>query len=361
LWLSDGFAHEIPSRTQDRVFYHVRQDRAVVTMSDPLEKPSAPSGLVQVTPNLADGELAARSDAPVETAVEKSLPEFLFLGPDGVRLGWRLGLYLLLAYLMAQIFSWLGASIFPNAHGAARLWQELYTEFSLAVSVFTPAILMARIENRPVDEYGLPRREAFGRHFWVGMLWGFVAITALLVLMYGVGAYSFGGLALHGTRMVRFAIFWAAFFVMVALFEEFLLRGYLLFAIAQRVGFWKTAIVLSALFGAIHLANEGETFVGATGAALIGLFFCFTLRRTGSLWFAVGFHASWDWGETYFYGVPNSGTTEPGHLLSPTLHGKAWLSGGTVGPEASVMLLVVMAVMWAAFHWRYREARYLRG
>jgi len=325
-------------------------------MSDPAEKPVVPA-----EPGHAHlgGELARTSETPIAHAAEKSLPEFIFLGPHGVRLGWTIALYLVLALLVEEVFRWLGASVFSHPHGTMRLWQQLYTEFSLAVAAFTPALLLARIEDRSVDDYGLPRREAFRRNFWVGVLWGFVSITALLVLMAGVGVYSFGNLALHGQRIVRFAAFWAAFFLIVGFFEEFLLRGYLLFAIAQRAGFWPAAIGLSALFGAIHLGNEGETFIGALGAALIGLFFCFTLRRTGSLWFAVGFHASWDWGETFFYGVPNSGTTEPGHLLSPTLHGKAWLSGGTVGPEASVLLLLVLAVMWVVFHRQYREARYL--
>lgn len=328
-------------------------------MNDPAERPAARPEIVQPSEASAGGELVPASEPLPALAPEKSLPEFIFLGPHGVRLGWRIALYLLLAVVIEEVFRWLGASIFQHRHGAVRLWHDFYTECSLAIAAIAPAILLARVENRSAGDYGLPRREAFGRNFWVGVVWGFVSITALLVLMYAMGAYSFGSFALHGGRVARFALFWAGFFLAVGFFEEFLLRGYLLFAIGERTGFWVAAIGLSALFGAIHLGNSGETFIGALGAALIGLFFCFTLRRTGSLWFAVGFHASWDWGETFFYGVPNSGTTEPGHLLSPTLHGKAWLSGGTVGPEASVMLLVVLAAMWGLFHRQYREAKYL--
>ena len=327
-------------------------------MNDPAEKQVVPGERDERPVEAGLAQTSARADG---NALEQTLPEFIFLGPHGVRLGWRIALYLVLALLIEEVFRWLGASIFSNPHGTMRLWQEFYAECSLAVAAFAPAILLAKMEGRPVDDYGLPRREAFRRNFWVGMVWGFASITALLVLMHAVGVYSFGNIALHGARVVRFAVFWAAFFLVVGFFEEFLLRGYLLFAIAEKVGFWRTAIGLSALFGAIHLGNAGETWIGALGAALIGLFFCLTLRRTGSLWFAVGFHASWDWGETFFYGVPNSGTTEPGHLLSPTLHGKVWLSGGTVGPEASIMLLVVLAAMWLMFHRQYGEARFLAG
>ena len=88
-------------------------------------------------------------------------------------------------------------------------------------------------------------------------------------------------------------------------------------------------------------------------AAFIGFFFCLTLRRTGNLWFAVGFHAAWDWGETFFYSVPDSGMVAPGHLLRSSLHGADWLSGGSVGPEGSVLCFVVIALLWIAFDRMY--------
>ena len=72
------------------------------------------------------------------------------------------------------------------------------------------------------------------------------------------------------------------------------------------------------------------------------MFFCFTLRRTGNLWFAIGWHAAFDFGETYVYSVPDSGFVMPGHLLAASLHGPRWLTGGTVGPEGSVVDFVVL-------------------
>ncbi len=97
---------------------------------------------------------------------------------------------------------------------------------------------------------------------------------------------------------------------------------------------------------------------GLAGAGLIGLFFCLTLRRTGNLWFAVGFHAAWDWGESYFYSVPDSGTVAPGHLLKTSLHGPAWLTGGSAGPEGSALLFILLAALWIAFDRVYRRVQY---
>ena len=89
--------------------------------------------------------------------------------------------------------------------------------------------------------------------------------------------------------------------------------------------------------------------MGGVTAGLFGLFLCFTLRRTGNLWFALGLHASFVYGETFIYSVPNSGFPSYGHLLTSTLRGSQWVTGGSVGPEASVMMFVVLALLFMLF------------
>src|SRR6267143_2695335 len=97
-------------------------------------------------------------------------------------------------------------------------------------------------------------------------------------------------------RILKVDVCWGVYFALVGVFEEFLLRGYLLFTTAQSTGFWPAAALLSCLFGAIHLRNVGEGPVGALGAAAIGFFFCLTLRRTGNLVYGVVCLSAWGWG-----------------------------------------------------------------
>jgi uncharacterized protein len=60
-------------------------------------------------------------------------------------------------------------------------------------------------------------------------------------------------------------------------------------------------------------------------------------------------HASFDFAETFLYSVPDSGMIFPGHLSNATLHGPAWLTGGTAGPEASVFDFLVLGVFFFVF------------
>ncbi|MDQ1410160.1 MAG: protease family protein, partial [Acidobacteriaceae bacterium] len=111
--------------------------------------------------------------------------------------------------------------------------------------------------------------------------------------------------------------------------------------------------LLSLLFAAVHLQNSGEGRVGVAAVFVVGLLWCFTVQRTGSLWFAVGMHAAFDFGETFFYSVPDSGMLLPGHLSDATLHGPAWLTGGSVGPEASLFDFVLLFFFFYVIHRLY--------
>jgi membrane protease YdiL (CAAX protease family) len=318
-------------------------------MNDPTEISTRDSGAV----NTEATNFVAPS-AP-DFAVQPSYVRTVFLGPDGLRAGWGFEFYVLMLYVLRFIVGrWAGAL----QTGGSQLWSMMLEELVALVAAVVPAVVLARVERRPWGAYGLPLRQAFGKLFWMGAIWGFASITLLLAAMYGLRVFEVGHLALHGARIVKFAAFWAGYFLLVGLFEDFLFRGYSQFTLTRAIGFWPAAVVLSCAFGLIHLSNGGEQWRGLLAAAAIGFFFCLTLQRTGTLWFAVGFHAAWDWGETFVYSVPDSGTVFPGHLLRSSFHGPAWLTGGMVGPEGSLVCLVVIGVVWVAFARVYPDICY---
>ena len=311
-------------------------------------------------PNAAVPEHAEHRDSAPELLARARYPVHrLFVGADGLRPGWRILLFLAIAAAIGFVLT--GVTSHWHPQGAGKLWQGWLLELELFLATVASAFFMSRIEDRPIGDYGLPVKAAFGKSFWVGTIWGFVWLTILMLALRVAGAFEFGGLAIHGVRVLRFAAFYALVFLTVGFFEEFVVRGYVLFTLTKGMGFWPSAILLSAVFGGLHYNNQGEGWIGLLGAGFIGLFFCLTLRRTGALWFAVGFHAAWDWGESYFYSVPDSGEISPGHLMNSSFHGARWLTGGSIGPEGSVLLFVVIALLWVAFDRVYREAKYHAG
>ncbi len=271
---------------------------------------------------------------PFQAHPPESLLSKILVNDKGLRAGWRLLVYV--AFVA-------GLSVFSPGYWFA---QEVYS----FIAVFAATLIMAQIERRSLGIYGLPLKGAFGKLFWQGFLIGLVEISALIGFISTFGGYSFGGLVLHGGEMLRWGALWAVFFLFVGLSEEFLFRGYAQYTMADAIGFWPAAMVLSLLFGRVHLGNRGENWIGVAGVVMIGLIFAFTLRRTGNLWLAVGWHASFDFGETFLYSVPNSGLVFEGHLSNASLHGANWLTGGSVGPEGSVFSFLTMGMLALAVH-----------
>jgi len=301
---------------------------------------------------------------PVSTGRKSAIFDTVFIGSEGVRAGWRAGLYISLVLVLmtaAQLAAAaMGASLLINPRDMTP-GPVFLQESVLFGSALVAAAALALMEARPIGDYGLPLRRAFRGRFWQGALWGFAEITILVLLIAALGGYSLGELALSGGPALRSAGLWAAVFLMVGLAEEFAFRGYLLTTLSSGVGFWPASAVLSLIFGAVHLGNPGESVAGVLTVAVVGMFFCLTVRRTGDLWFAAGAHAAHDFGQAYVYSAPNSGTLIRGPLFNASFRGPEWLTGGAAGPEGSALAFVVLALMAVLFARVYRSPRVPRN
>jgi membrane protease YdiL (CAAX protease family) len=212
------------------------------------------------------------------------------------------------------------------------------------------------------------------------------------------GWLHFGPTSLSSAEILKFGALWGAAFLLVGCVEEGQFRCYLQFTLTRGINFWwalgtvsvVTALVLaipksngaagvcamallglgpclllhirkakgarfwhaawvtSTLFGAIHTSNKGEGWIGIFAAAAVGFVFCYSIRVTGSAWWAIGCHASWDWAQTFFYGTADSGLQPKGHYLTATPAGNALWSGGASGPEGSLLVLGAILLLLVA-------------
>lgn len=291
----------------------------------------------------------------------------VFIGPNGIRAGWRflcfVALWMFLDHLK-NLVVWDHLLKYKDH----PLWHPLdflvWDGPEFAVTLVSAFLMMKLVERGrwPYRNYGLGLQRKSASLFLEGLISGFVAASLLILLLYFAGAVSFEGFALTGALLVQFAILWLLVWVLDGLHDQFLYRGYPLFTLATGMGFWPAAILLSVLFGGplqyLVFSRTKTTFVHLLSMSLIFLFCCLSFRRTGSLWFAVGFHAMFGFATLVLYGSPtigNKGSSVDGHLLSLKLHGSAWLTGGQAGIEASVLVFPVLAALFLIFDRRHRE------
>lgn len=301
----------------------------------------------------------------------------VFLGPFGLRAVWSLLIYIALfaciqvavrtvqhrmkAHQTTPAASNAAAQPAPAKPAAASpqpVKPFLIGEaIGFAVLLFL-SWLMAVVERRRIGVYGLGGPH-FLHRFWHGAFWGLAALSLLVALLYGFHLLTFDKLLDHGAAIMEWGALQLLGFLLVGLVEEYLFRGYLQFTLtrgfvwlgeliskrhARSIAFWIASFLTSALFLYAHTNNSGEDKFGLISVFLAGVVFVVALWRTGSLWWAIGFHTAWDWAQSFLYGVPDSGQLVQGRLFATHPSGNILLSGGTVGPEGSILLVPVMAL-----------------
>lgn len=342
----------------------------------------------------------------------KRLMKFLtwvLIGDQGLRAGWSLALFISLFFILANgvrfALRWAHLRL-PSGSGPLTPKGAFVGELIQLILLVFVAWIVSRIERRRLTDYNLRGPRPWTR-FGAGLVTGFLAISVLVGGLSAGGWMHFGPVALSGGQILLYAVAWGVTFLLVGCLEEGLARCYLLYTLARGlnfwwglglvgcicllvslnakanglwgaygiailglipclilqlrkapgVGFWSAAWVTSVMFGAGHTSNSGENWVGIFAAAGIGLVFCASVRLTGSALWAIGCHASWDWGESYFYGTPDSGLVAQGHLLTTTQAGDALWTGGAVGPEGSLLIIPVILLLLLVLVVQYGRKR----
>jgi membrane protease YdiL (CAAX protease family) len=281
------------------------------------------------------------------------------VGADGkLRAIWRAILFLVLAVfvvmpLLGKVLDLILGPAPPFAITAANIAQ--LEAFNFACALIVTAVF-AWYEGRRVDSYGIPISEALKSPTWEGVLVGVIQTSIVAFAMLAFGAMKIHSLASSGSAVVLTALAWLGACLLVGIGEEFFIRGYFLQTLWKAVGFWPATVVVSALFAGVHyLLKPGENFADMLALVSFSVVCCYSVLRTGNLWFAVGLHVAYDFMQLFVIGTPNGGHVPVGRLLDVSFSGPAWLTGGTLGTEASWFALPLDLLAIAYIWWRFRK------
>ena len=305
------------------------------------------------------------SSDPVLPPADRTLKALLsrlrwvFVGREGLRAGWSTLIFVLL--LRIGLFAIQKTHLISQPTNAAAdisLSFGFVNEVLSAFAVLVATWIMAKIERRG-RSYGFGG-EHKGKLFLAGLSSGLFLITLLVFTLWKSGVLAIGPRLIFGVDVLRYGSLWFLAFCLVGLFEESLTRGFLLYTLTRglaalyrslfktahstALGFWSAAVVTSVIFYLGHTSNPGESPVGLLAVFVGGMFFCYGVWRTGSIWWGIGMHAAWDWGQSFLFGVADSGIMVQHRLLATHPEGKPLLSGGTTGPEGSILVVGVLAV-----------------
>jgi membrane protease YdiL (CAAX protease family) len=219
-------------------------------------------------------------------------------------------------------------------------------------SVTLSVLVAARyIDRRRLTDLGL----RLDRRWWVdcgfGLALGAALLTLVFLLELAAGWVRVTGVAdpTLGT-LVRFLAL-VVTFVVVGVYEELLLRGYLLTNAAEGLTGYASdrvavavAVALSSLvFGLAHANNPNATVVSTVTITLAGVMLALGYVLTGDIAVPVGVHTTWNLFQGGVYGFPVSGLAVDA-LITVETTGPRVVTGGAFGPEAGLVGLLAIVV-----------------
>jgi uncharacterized protein len=104
------------------------------------------------------------------------------------------------------------------------------------------------------------------------------------------------------------------------------------------------------LFALMHAGNPNATWLGLANTAGFGILFGYAFLRSHDIWLPIGLHFGWNFALSLF-GVNVSGLAV--RLTQYSVHWSAagiW-SGGSYGPEASILTSAVLFLL-GAYLWK---------
>lgn len=281
-------------------------------------------------------------------------PGVLF-GADGVRAGWRILLFLALAYVFFQMLRslwmlaiWLApGALFPRGMTAGFA-------LGLGAALLAGWTMLRWVDHRPAGALGFPLDSAAPRDSLVGFGVGGAILAAAVAVLAMAGTARW--VADEGSATEYAATLASALFTfgVAAAAEEAVFRGYPFQAAVQGLGAWPATIIASALFALAHGSNDNVTWVGLANIFLAGIMLSVAYLRTRSLWFATGVHLGWNWVMSTLLDFPVSGLQLDTPLYSARETGADWWTGGAFGPEAGLAATLAIA---AGTAWMLRTRR----
>jgi len=290
--------------------------------------------------------------------------ELFFNRAGRLRSGWRLGIFTLLVVALLVLATSLVRIVYVLAwlaHSNATLGAYL-EDVVFRILILTSALLAGLICNRWLEglswrALGLWFHPHWLRDLWVGSLigTGSLALAALIAFAVGGVRFTISGREIYGG--VLQTVFSTAFlFLIAALAEESLFRGYPLQTLSRAGLVWLAVLLTSVPFAIIHLQNPSATAFSSINTGLAGVWLAAAYLRTRSLWFPLGVHWAWNWAQGSILGLPVSGITDlAAHPVFRAYdHGPAWLTGGSYGLEGGVACTVAL-MLSTLFIWRTRS------
>lgn len=244
-----------------------------------------------------------------------------------------------------------GTGFSPRSYAEVPHNQMIMAMITFLAAFLTILLLVRFIDKRSMVDMLKSRFNL--KQFASGSLLGaglIVIITFILMSMNQVGLGK-------GNFHVQSLSYLLLYYLFVALYQEFLYRGYLLGYYTKQMPVYLAVILSAVVFALMHMANRNFNFIALVNVSLLGIVLGLLRIRGKNLWAPIGLHFLWNFVQGPVFGFSVSGSPRFRGIFLIWLRGNENLTGGTFGPNASVVTLVILLALsgWLSYRQFYQR------
>ncbi|MGH9649877.1 MAG: lysostaphin resistance A-like protein [Terriglobales bacterium] len=280
--------------------------------------------------------------------------EKVFLAHGRVRAVWRFFLSVPLVFF-AMYLANATASFIARPEDMARWGRVVWSTLLLLPALLAAfKLLTAACDRKPLGSVGLAFCGRWRMEFGLGLGVGALMILSVAATETVLGAAQFSWSPVSPGRFLSWGGATLVLLLVAATNEELIFRGYPFQRLAESLGGPGAVALSSVLFGLMHLGNPSHSWISTLNTVLVGVPLAVSYLRTRALWMPVGIHFAWNFLQGFGLGLPISGFSVPLSALKAEVSGAPLLTGGSYGPEASILTTIVI-VAATGYLWRTKS------
>lgn len=266
----------------------------------------------------------------------------IFRAQDGsLRNGWKAAVYMfgtcLIGFLLWQVVH----------HMPPEIKKLMQFNWLLPSAIFLGTLAAVRLEKISFASLGL----RFDRRFFKQLVQGFIVGLALMSTL-AFALWATVGFQMHLAAqagvMTALSLLWT--FLVVGFCEEAFFRGYGMQRAIRGMGPNRAIFLFATIFALAHLGNPGMSgltaVIAVANIVLAGLMLGYFYLHTRSLALSIGLHTAWNWLQECL-GFTTSGNKSQGLIETTLNQAPDWLTGGSFGPESSLLCTVLLSIVVA--------------
>ena len=246
-----------------------------------------------------------------------------------------------------------GTGFRPRSYAEIPINQMMMAMVTFVAAFLAVLLLVRFIDKRSLTDMLKTRfnlkQFGYGSFLGAGMI---ILVTIILVSMHQVGL---GRGNFHAQSMMYLLLF----YLFVALYEEFLYRGYLLGYYTKQMPVYLAVVLIALVFALVHMSNKNFNAIALVNITLVGVILGLIRIRGNSIWAPIGLHFLWNFFQGPVFGFSISGSPRTHGIYMIWLHGNEHLTGDTFGPEASLITTMVLLALggWLTYLQLFRTPK----